>query len=351
MSDENKQVQTAPESGGIVTTVRTETTSDLDVKRILDEQAEEQAAAAAAAGGDKQDEPPATVVDDKNKKAGEPKADTAKPKIDDEDGPIDFDKLTPAERKLVNRAYKDSRVQGRKTIREQNERISALEQELAGRPKGTTEAPPQPKPKELPKPVRPRRGNFSEGKEGDDKFEAEMDKFQDADYAYRKAVEDQAAASKKQADEDKATVDNFNALADQFAEDHPDYEEVMDSDVPITAVMFGYMLEEGPALGYYFGTHRDEAEKISKMPQRKQEKAIMRIITKMEDQAEADRKAKGGTKTETSTVTPKEKKPEPPKPVAARGSQTVAKDPSKMTFKEREQEFARTHPGQLNYIP
>lgn len=348
------------ELGGIVTTVKTQETSDLDVRALLEANKEE----IEAAGGASNDEEKATdqtpEVKVETKKAGEPKATTAEPKKektedDDDSKPLDFNSLSPAEQKLVAKAFKQQRLKDRKETRETREKLATLEAEIAGLKKGAT-ATEQPKPKAatIEKPSRPRRREFPEGQDGDDAFDAAMDKFQDDDYSFRKAQDLAAQRAAEQRDADQKSISAFNEAADKFMEEHEDYEDVMDSDAPLTAIMFGYMVENAaPELGYFWAQHPEEAEKISKMAPRQQERAIVRLHVKLEQEAEAAAtaaKAEADKNKKTTTATPGQK-PEPPKPVAARGNTTVAKDPAKMSFREREKEYARTHPGVLNYEP
>jgi hypothetical protein len=345
MADE---VTPKEESGGIVTTVKTNESQDLDFLAA-------KAAREEAAGEKTADETPvekAAVKDES--KSGEKTAPTGEPKKEDEDlgaGPIDLEKLTPRERMLVERAYKDNRLVARREARSLKEQLAGLEAEIAGLKKGATVTPEPKTVREVGKPVRPRRTDFAEGKEGDTAFETATDKYEDDSFKYRKQVETQATEAERQRIEDKKVVDAYNEKADEFMETHPDYEDVMDSELPITAIMFGYMLENGPEFGYYLAKHPEETEKLARMSEKKQDRACMRIAVKIEQEAEASAKAKKDQLTETPKSETKEKKPDPPKPVSGRGNTTVAKDPAKMTFKEREREFARTHPGVLNYEP
>jgi hypothetical protein len=332
---------TKEQSGGIVTVTKTESTSDLDVLAILAAQKEE-----AAADGDGEVTPDA---DETKETPGEVtpstgKADDESDEDDDDEKPLDFKTLSPKEQKLVAKALQTKRAKDKKELRELRDKTTALESEIAGLKKGTApkdEPAPVKKAETLDKPVRPKLKDYI-GRE--EEYDQAMEAFQEADYTYRKAKEAEEARATAQQIADAKVVSDFNEKAEKFMETHPDYEDVMDSDVPLSPIMFGAMLENGPELGYWFGTNPEEALKISKMADRAADKAIMKIVFKLEEEA-----AKGSSKAQTASSG---KKPEPPVPVKAGTAKTVvAKDPSKMTFKEREREFAKTHPGVLNYEP
>ena len=107
----------------------------------------------------------------------------------------------------------------------------------------------------------------------------------------------------------------------------------------MTTTMFGAVIEEGPALGYYLATHASEAKKIFAMGDTRQaERTLFRIAVKLETEGE-------------ETPSPKPKKPEPPETVRGTGAGNLRKDPDKMTFKEREREIHKRSPGSFNYEP
>ena len=149
----------------------------------------------------------------------------------------------------------------------------------------------------------------------------------------------------KQREADKATVTRFNAMVEEFEKTTPDYSDVMDeADNDVSDVMFGAIVSEGPALGYYFAKHPDESAKIARMNERDAVKAIMRIVIKIEDESKSSQDHKKDE--------PKQqlKKPDPPAQLQGRGA-PAPKDRSKMTFKEREREAFKRNPGAFNYEP
>lgn len=345
----NTLIKQDEETGGVVTTVRTETTGDLDVKKILDDQAAAQAAEDEAAKAKKDGE----VEDKPGKKeaaTGAAKDDKGKGKGKEDEGLddelLDFKSLPPAQQKAVARLFKERRAEKR-DMRELRSEIAALNARIAGG--SNRELAPVAKPAKLTRPVRPVATDFKDEK----KFNAAQDKFDDDLHAFRKQEEAEEADVYDSAAEDAKVIESFNDAAEKFAEAHDDYEDVMDTAVPLSQVMFGAVLEHGPALGYWFGKNPDEARKIIKMTPAKANIAITRIMVKIEDEEEAAKEGteKEGAEKEGKQLTEKTKKPDPPSTV--RGTMTAApvKDRSQMTFKEKEQAYAKRNPGALNYTP
>lgn len=305
----------ADDVGGIVTTVRTESTSDLDVTNRLKAEQEEYEASPEG-------------IKAKEAKVKEEIKEEVKEEADDDDDKVDFKSLSPKQQKAVSKLYKERR-QEKREFRDMQTKIDDLEAKIAG--KG---GEPAPVAEQITKPVKPRAIDFKDEKA----FDAAEDEYEEKMYKYRRALERAEEEETQRQRADAKTVNDFNVAALKFAETHPDYEEVMDSDVPTSNLMFGAIVDEGPALGYYFATHPEDSAKIAAMPQKQAVKAITRIIVKLEDEAGA-----------TPPPPKVKKKEEPPEPV--KGGTAPAKDVSKMTFKEREREFAKTHPGALNYTP
>jgi hypothetical protein len=125
----------------------------------------------------------------------------------------------------------------------------------------------------------------------------------------------------------------------------------MDSDVPISKPMFGAILENGPALGYYFATHIEEAERISEMSDRQAGRAIERILIKLEDEAAAadadkEKEEKGkGYKGEGQG----KKKPDPPSTLSGKGGGGDGTPARPSSFKDREAELRKKHPNMFKY--
>jgi hypothetical protein len=117
------------------------------------------------------------------------------------------------------------------------------------------------------------------------------------------------------------TVEMWNERKDAFAKDHPDFEEVAESeDTPISRPMGVYLMEaeDGPQLAYWLGQNREEAARIAKLSPVKAVAELGRIAERLANP--------------TPKAQPKPK-PEPIKPVGGRSSATP-KDPSEESMEE-----------------
>lgn len=141
-----------------------------------------------------------------------------------------------------------------------------------------------------------------------------------------KTVSDKLAADKAEADKKAQAVanqkvaDEFAARKAKFMEDHPDYEELAESeDLQISVPMAAAILndEDGPAIAYYLGQNPDEAERISKITSGpKQIAELGRIAQRL------------AYKPATPT------KPAPIRPLKAGSETAVTKSPSEMSMEE-----------------
>lgn len=124
--------------------------------------------------------------------------------------------------------------------------------------------------------------------------------------AEAKVNEDRVKAD-RQAEVQK-TVDTWNERREAFMADHPDYEEVAESDeTKISGPMGAYLMEaeDGPQLAYWLGQNREEAARIAKLTPVKAVAELGRIAERL------------------ATPPPKAQpkpKPEPIKPVGARNN-------------------------------
>lgn len=118
----------------------------------------------------------------------------------------------------------------------------------------------------------------------------------------------------------KETVEAFAKRKDAFAEDHPDYADVAESDdlqisIPMAQVIM--QDEDGPAIAYYLGQNPDEAERISKLSPPKAASELGRIAARL------------NAKPAVST------KPAPIKPLKSGDAPASArKSPNDMTMEE-----------------
>lgn len=320
-----EQPDNKEEEGGIVTTVKAQDSKDLDFVARLKE-----------LNGEEEEKPETeTPVDDKKPKVA------AVPKTDDDEEDWQAG-LSPKAKAEVNRLYKENR-RTRRDLKEQSDRLAALETRIAGNVEHRAPTPVAAA-AELVRPVKPDPLNFKDQKE----FDAAELKYEDDVYDYRRALDAKKEAEARQAESARQTISRFNGLVDKFTEIHTDYAEVMDdADNEVSDLMFGAIIDEGPALGYYFATHPDESAKIARMSNEKEAiKAIMKVVVKLEETPPKPKPAA------TTVVPKKEKEEEPPRQVSGRIVTTIQqKDRSKMSFKEKEREYAKKHPGALNYEP
>lgn len=309
------------DTGGIVTTVKEETTKDLDVVAHVAESDD---------GKGKEEKPP----------AGEKPA--AKIVNDDD----------------LKKQLDSSNAVRRRQDRELRELKAEVEKLKTAKP---ADEKPAAEPKtRLVKPAKPNPTDFSDAA----KFDRAEEKYAEdlAEYTYltKRSEELRREAEEEQQAEDAEIIDAFNSAAAEYEKAHPEYRDDMaNAEVEMSSVMFGMVIEEGPALGHYFALHPDEADAIREItdnPQakkserayRRAERKAVRAIDKIISKLEADA---APTKKPAEETPPKSvKKPsEPVARVAGGGAAAATSDKSKMTFKERETEYARTHPGELNY--
>lgn len=314
---EEKEPVADDESGGVVTTVKENVTKDLDVQELLDEQ-------------------------DDDEKEKTPAKDAPKPaakKEGDEDQELDFKSLTPEQQAAVGKVYKGRREDRRK-IRELTRAVEELKKTKPSSER--EEAPVVPKTTvtaEDGRPEKPKPENFNSPAE----FEKAEIEYEDKLHDWREAKKEAKRMEGERAKAQELAIKAHNERQEKFAEEHDDYEDVIDNDLPMSDLMFGAVVEEelGPALAYYWAQNPEESNKVFAMPPHQQIKAIIRTIIKLEA---------GGEKPKNEDVKPpKKKQPEPPEPIG--GRQATPKDVSKMSFKEREKAFARDNPGLISYIP
>lgn len=311
------------EKGGIVTTVKAETTSDLDVRRILREQN----------GGD-------------GKAAEGDEPEEVKPTAPAEEK-FDYNKLTKAQKVEF-----DAQAAERRRLKQELDRVKTEKPANNGSKPAPAVASETP----LLRPTKPDPLKFKTQAEYDAaeaKYEDELFDFKTETKRRQEAVERQQAA-------DRALLDSFQESKEKFIEattasdeelkhisgleEPPSFEDATDTDQPMSDVMFGACIEEGPALLYYFATHKQEAAKIYKMGQREQVKAIMRIVVKkLEKDEEPEARPAARTPAQPSRL------PRPVEPVGGRGGTPTPAAKKPMTFKEKEQAAAKA--GKLNYVP
>ena len=143
-----------------------------------------------------------------------------------------------------------------KLVREKREleaRIAALEKRLAGGEQAAGESGETRRP-----------AAAEEGKPKPEDF--------DTYEAYTEALTDwkleQRERQRVQEDAQRRVYESWMARIQAARQAHPDFDEVVDSDVPVSAAMQQAILESdnGAEIAYWLGKHPEEAERISKLP-------------------------------------------------------------------------------------
>lgn len=328
-----EQVPEPEESGGIVTTVKAEESKDLDFQSRLRQMKID--------AGEDPDADEQKPQDDEEAKPNDDEAPAkAAKKPEGEEANDDWQKnLTPAQRKEVNALYKD-RKRTSKELRAATDRLNKVEAELAELKGGAgAQRASQPATK-LQRPTKPDPLKFDGTPEEFAKLE---EKYEDDLYAFRKQEENERDMAAKQREADKATVARFNAQVEEFSKTHEDYADTMDdAENDVNDLMFGAIVEEGPALGYYLAKHPAESAKIARMNERDAVKAIMKIVVKLEENAAAPPEPKKNKKKE-------EEKPAPAPTVAGRGAPPPRDKNAPMSLKDKER--AAFKAGKISYDP
>jgi hypothetical protein len=117
--------------------------------------------------------------------------------------------------------------------------------------------------KEEPKPVenpRPKRADFTTDEEYEDALVA---------WGTAKAIADQAAkdAQKEENERLGQNLQNYRAQVEEFKEEHDDWDEVVNQDIPMhVGVQLAIMEQEnGAEVVYYLGRHPEYAKKLAEM--------------------------------------------------------------------------------------
>jgi hypothetical protein len=177
--------------------------------------------------------------------------------------------------------------------RELEARIAALEAKLAGG--AGTGAPPgeaehQARPAEAP--GKPRPEDF-------DTYEA-----------YTEALTDwkleQRERERARQDAERRVFESWMERIDAARKAHPDFDEVVDSDTPVSAAMQQAILEsdQGAEIAYWLGKHPEEAERISKLPPIAAIREIGRIEALLSSKKEPSPKPKATITRAPKPVTP-----------------------------------------------
>lgn len=337
MSRDLETLAERAESGGIVTTVKSELpTNDPDFVAALTRKRVE--AGELNPDGSEREQPVAV--------AAEP---AKKPKDKD-----DWQAALTAEQKAeVDKLYRDRRAQARE-IREVNAKLDDLVRKIdvGGKP---SEADRKVVAQALERPKKPDPTMFKGTQEEWARVE---EKYEDDLFEYRKALEAQDAARRESEQSQKTTVDKFNAEVERIVAtpEYADYEATMDDATnEVSDLMFGAIMTQGPQLGYFFAKNPEISAKIARMPQARAVKAIMRVVIRLEADGKAvadedaellgPRKARAAAEDEED-LKKKNKRPIIPAAIPRGGGPAA---PKRETFKEKERRLFRE--GKLGYDP
>jgi len=152
-----------------------------------------------------------------------------------------------------------------------------------------------------------------------EKFKTDAE-FEEAmfDYRYqvRRAKEANEQAQQQTQARLKENFENYQSAVADFRETHDDWDEVVDSKVPINESTYLAVmeLENGPQVAYYLGKHPDYARRLAEMSPLSAAMEVGRLATRLKTGAPKSERpgaADGGAKPK-----PKTRLPEPVKPAS-----------------------------------
>lgn len=146
-------------------------------------------------------------------------------------------------------------------------------------------------------------------------------------------TQEKKAAESKAKTEQQTKTNTWNERLEAAKAVHPDLEEVLETEFPLSPAMQEALLEseKGPEIGYYLVKHQEEAKRIAALGPL----AAAREIGKIEAQL-ASAPPKAAARTSTSA-------PPPPTPVGGRPIPTV--DPNKLSDEEWLQHYRKQRAG------
>jgi hypothetical protein len=201
-----------------------------------------------------------------NKVAGATPAELTEPEVKEtqEAEPLEEQPAAPPKP-----AESHSKVQ--RKIDKMARRIAELEAAQT-KPAPVEQPAPAPEPVEAlgtPKPTPDKFTNYEDFIEALTDWKAEQREVQRA----------QQEAQQAQQEYLRQTFDNYNQGVDDFKREHDDFDEVLSKDVAIyPGVQMAIMeMENGPAVAYYLGTHRDLASKLMDMSEARAMAEVGRI--------------------------------------------------------------------------
>lgn len=280
-----------------------------------------------------------TTVEDGGKNAPTDKSAKADKSEDDDEG---GDDLPEKARKVIgkkHRAMKEAEEFGRREYSERRaaeERAAKLERELE---EERAKSRPAPAKKEPPKPAD--FANAADYTEALVKFRLDEERAKDkAEAEAKRVAEETQARQKKFADRAKIVI-----------EQHPDYEEVVDSikgtdleKVHVDVIEFIQESDLGPDLIYHLAKHPDELQRIRTLSPKRQLGELGKLEARLEKASEPTPKLTEVAEGADPNAKPAKvsKAPAPIAPLGTEGNLVVKKDPSQMNFAElrahREQE-------------
>lgn len=203
-----------------------------------------------------------------------------------------------------------------KTAEEERDRLQRRVDELTAGKEPAGEKKPEPKPEEKKKPEAKDYATYEEYVEAladhiaETKFEKLMQKQRET--VQRRTVEERT----------RATYEAYNAEADKFREEHPDFDEVLGQsvDIPQAAQVAIIALENGPAVAYHLGKHPELCAELMELLDDPMAVTLEVARIAMEIRRDAGRArqagAPSGAAPEPTAIVPKPPKPKQPVPIA-----------------------------------
>lgn len=315
------------EEGGVVTTVKegAETTKDLDVAEEL----------AASGGGDEE------------AKAEEAKAKikAAKPDEPSKHG-LDMSVFNDEQKEILNKFFKTRRLE-RKEAKAAQAELDTLKARLEAVEAKSKEGSPAKVVDANPKPIRPDRDDFDEKAA----YDEAMDTYEDSLHSWRQSKERAELAAREARTESAKTLEKYEEQKEEFRQEHPDFDDVMDSSAPFTPAMYGACLKYGPALGYAIMSDPKKYNQIYKLKGAEQVEALIELAVELKLARKSEKPEKGSKATEPTAAT-ETRRHVPLTPTRGAGGAATQTGPAdKRSFKEKEREVAARNPGLVGYQP
>lgn len=158
-------------------------------------------------------------------------------------------------------------------------------------------------------------------------FDADAHAEAVAEWKFKSLRERERAEESQRQEQEKAQtrVREFQTKVAEFQQQNPDYNEVVNANVPITKEMADLIMEadNAPDIAYYLGKNIEEAAQIASMSPTQAARAIGRLEAKLSAPASATPQSPPRSVTKAPDITP-----------TVKGSAAVKKDTASMDFQD-----------------